>query len=201
MSFDYDIFISYGHLDDENPDDVKGWVDLLVERLPGQMQGHLAYKPRVWRDEQSLRLHDRLEDAIRDGVESSLLFVPVLTPRYVLSGWCRDELEIFCASPPPVYRQTAADRVNFYLRGCPARKAHAGRKRADMRGRKSLTKSCTCISFQPPLRAGAVTFGVAHSSYLNASRPCPVRRRPRLRNSQTAPTLVGPRDCLPIGDG
>ncbi|HEV7891655.1 MAG TPA: toll/interleukin-1 receptor domain-containing protein [Pyrinomonadaceae bacterium] len=101
MSFEYDIFISYGHLDDENPDDVKGWVDMLVERLPGQMQGHLAYKPRVWRDERSLRGNDLLQAAIREGVESSLLFVPVVTPRYVLSGWCRRELEMFCASQPP----------------------------------------------------------------------------------------------------
>ena len=33
MPSKYDIFISYGHLDDEDPaGDVKGWVDLLVER-------------------------------------------------------------------------------------------------------------------------------------------------------------------------
>src|SRR5437868_1177636 len=51
MSFDYDIFISYGHVDDEDPArDVKGWVDLLVERLPGVMVGYLGYKPRISRE-------------------------------------------------------------------------------------------------------------------------------------------------------
>lgn len=114
MSFEYDIFISYGHLDDENPEDVKGWVDLLVERLPGQMQGHLAYKPRVWRDERSLRGNDLLQGAIKDGVESSLLFVPVLTPRYVLSGWCRRELEMFCASRPPAGVDAAGFRSRIF---------------------------------------------------------------------------------------
>src|SRR5215213_6186744 len=101
MSFEYDIFISYGHLDDENPDDIKGWVDLLVERLPGQIQGDLGFTPKIWRDERSLRGNDLLTAAIKEGIESSLLFVPVLSPRYVLSEWCRRELDIFCASPRP----------------------------------------------------------------------------------------------------
>jgi hypothetical protein len=114
MSFEYDIFISYGHLDDENPDDVKGWVDMLVERLPGQMQGHLAYKPRVWRDERSLRGNDLLQAAIKEGVESSLLFVPVVTPRYVLSGWCRRELEMFCSSQPPACPSADAFRSRIF---------------------------------------------------------------------------------------
>jgi|GEM_PF-536196 len=114
MSFEYDIFISYGHLDDENPDDVKGWVDMLVERLPGQMQGHLAYRPKVWRDERSLRGNDLLQAAIKEGVESSLLFVPVLTPRYVLSGWCRRELEMFCASSQPACSSAAAFRSRIF---------------------------------------------------------------------------------------
>jgi hypothetical protein len=99
MSFDYDIFISYGHADDEDlAGDVKGWVDLLVERLPGFVVGYLGYKPRIWRDERSLRGNDLLQGAIGEGVSRSLLLVPVLSPRYVLSDWCRRELETFCAA-------------------------------------------------------------------------------------------------------
>lgn len=102
MSFDYDIFISYGHVDDEDPaGDVKGWVDLLVERLPGVVVGYLGYKPRIWRDEQSLRGHDRLLGAISEGVTRSLLLVPIVSPRYVLSDWCLRELETFCAAQGP----------------------------------------------------------------------------------------------------
>jgi hypothetical protein len=94
MSFDYDIFISYGHVDDEDPaGDVKGWVDLLVERLPSVVAGYLGYKPRIWRDERSLRGNDLLSGAIGEGVSRSLLLVPIVSPRYVLSDWCRTELE------------------------------------------------------------------------------------------------------------
>ncbi|HEX3559286.1 MAG TPA: DUF4062 domain-containing protein [Pyrinomonadaceae bacterium] len=103
MSFDYDIFISYGHVDDEDPaGDVKGWVDLLVERLPSVVAGYLGYKPRIWRDERSLRGNDLLSGAIGEGVSRSLLLVPIVSPRYVLSDWCRTELETFCAAQAPV---------------------------------------------------------------------------------------------------
>ncbi len=98
MTFEYDIFISYGHIDDEDPSgDVKGWVDLLVERLPSLVAGYLGYKPKIWRDEQSLHGNDRLRGAIGSGVTRACLFVPVVSPRYVLSDWCRKELETFCA--------------------------------------------------------------------------------------------------------
>ncbi|MDT7808120.1 MAG: hypothetical protein QOJ70_1933 [Acidobacteriota bacterium] len=98
MPFEYDIFISYGHVDDEDPaGDVKGWVDLLVERLPRVIAGYLGDKPRVWRDERSLRGNDLLRASIGEGVARSRLFIPIVSPRYVLSDWCRTELETFCA--------------------------------------------------------------------------------------------------------
>jgi hypothetical protein len=98
MSFEYDIFISYGHVDDEDPaGDVKGWVDLLVERLPRVIAGYLGDKPRIWRDERSLRGNDLLRASIGEGVARSRLFIPIVSPRYVLSDWCRTELETFCA--------------------------------------------------------------------------------------------------------
>lgn len=102
MPHKYDIFISYGHLDDEDPaGDVKGWVDLLVERLPRLVSNNLGYLPTVWRDERSLRGNDLLTAAISEGVTTSLLLIPILSPRYVQSDWCRRELEAFCQSEPP----------------------------------------------------------------------------------------------------
>ena len=99
MSFEYDIFISYGWVDDEDPaGEMKGWVDLLVERLPRVVASYLGDKPRLWRDERSLRGNDLLSAAINDGVARSRLFVPVVSPRYVLSEWCRKELDAFCAT-------------------------------------------------------------------------------------------------------
>jgi hypothetical protein len=101
MPAKYDIFISYGHLDDEDPaGDVKGWVDLLVERLPRLISSTLGYQPKVWRDERSLTGDALLRAAIEEGISHSLLFVPIVSPRYVQSDWCLRELEAFCKNPP-----------------------------------------------------------------------------------------------------
>lgn len=98
----YDIFISYGHLDDEDPaGDVKGWVDLLVERLPRLVSNNLGYLPVIWRDERSLHGNDLLTAAISEGVSNTLLFIPILSPRYVQSDWCRREIQTFCNTPAP----------------------------------------------------------------------------------------------------
>jgi len=99
MPHTYDIFISYGHLDDEDPGgDVKGWVDLLVERLPRLVSNNLGYMPAIWRDQRSLHGNDLLTAAISEGVTSSLLLIPIVSPRYVQSDWCLRELEAFCHS-------------------------------------------------------------------------------------------------------
>jgi TIR domain/Domain of unknown function (DUF4062) len=101
MPFKYDIFISYGHLDDDDPaGDVKGWVDLLVDRLPRLVSSTLGYVPKIWRDERSLTGDALLRAAIQEGISQSLLFIPIVSPRYVQSDWCLRELETFCKNPP-----------------------------------------------------------------------------------------------------
>lgn len=112
MPFTHDIFISYGHFDDEDPaGELKGWIDLLVERLPILVNNNLGYKPKVWRDQHSLRGNDFLRAAIDEGVTQSLLLVPVVSPRYVQSDWCRTELDAFCTSAPPPNVPAHASRI------------------------------------------------------------------------------------------
>jgi len=102
MPFTHDIFISYGHLDDLNPfGQDKGWVDLLHERLLVLVGQALGYEPTIWRDGHDLQGNDRLVGAISEGVTSSLLLVPVITPRYVQSEWCNREMDAFHAAEPP----------------------------------------------------------------------------------------------------
>ena len=112
MPFTHDIFISYGHLDDEDPaGDFNGWIDLLVERLPRLISNDLGYKPKIWRDERSLRGNDLLRAAIDEGVSRSLVLVPIVSPRYVQSDWCRIELETFCNVSPPVGAPAYRSRI------------------------------------------------------------------------------------------
>ncbi|HEY6231044.1 MAG TPA: TIR domain-containing protein [Pyrinomonadaceae bacterium] len=98
MAFAHDIFISYGHLDDLSPfGEERGWVDLLHERLSVLVGQALGYEPDIWRDGHQLQGNDELTGAISEGVTSSLLLVPIISPRYVQSDWCNREMEAFHA--------------------------------------------------------------------------------------------------------
>ena len=115
MPFTHDIFISYGHLDDVSPfGQEKGWVDLLHERLLVLVGQALGYEPNVWRDGHNLQGNDQLVGAISEGVTSSLLVVPIITPRYVQSDWCNREIEAFHASEPPASQATPGFRSRVF---------------------------------------------------------------------------------------
>ena len=102
MSYEYDIFISYAHIDDLSPfGGEKGWIDLLHERLSVLLSQALGYEVNIWRDGHSLQGNDELGGAIGEGVTRSLLLLPVISPRYVQSDWCNREMDSFHAAPPP----------------------------------------------------------------------------------------------------
>jgi hypothetical protein len=102
MQYEYDLFISYAHIDDLSPfGEEKGWIDLLHERLSVLLAQALGYEPRIWRDGHRLQGNDELSGAIGAGVTRSLLLVPVISPRYVQSDWCNREMEAFHAAPGP----------------------------------------------------------------------------------------------------
>lgn len=102
MTFEYDIFISYAHIDDLSPSgDEEGWIDLLHKRLSVLLAQALGYELKIWRDGHNLQGNDKLDGAISDGITRSLLLVPVISPRYVQSDWCNREMEAFHAGEAP----------------------------------------------------------------------------------------------------
>lgn len=102
MPFTYDIFISYAHLDDRSPfGDAKGWIDLLHDRLSVLASQAIGSELRIWRDGHNLQGNDELQGAIGAGVTTSLLLVPIISPRYVQSDWCNTEIAAFHAAEPP----------------------------------------------------------------------------------------------------
>jgi hypothetical protein len=104
MQYDYDLFISYAHIDDVSPfGEGKGWISLLHERLSVLLAQALGYEPRIWRDGHNLQGNDYLTGALDAGVTRSLLLVPVISPRYVQSEWCNHEMEAFHAGQPQAH--------------------------------------------------------------------------------------------------
>ncbi len=95
-SFDYDLFISYAHLDNEPLlEGEPGWVSDFHSILEKRLGMLLGQRPRIWRDPE-LRGNQYFDQTIAHGCENAALFVSILTPRYVRSDYCRKELAGFC---------------------------------------------------------------------------------------------------------
>src|SRR5438067_3984115 len=62
--FEYDLFISYAHIDNQHYSDVpKGWIDYLHDRLEISLSKRLGRTPKIWRD-RKLRGNEVFNDEI-----------------------------------------------------------------------------------------------------------------------------------------
>ena len=94
--FEWDIFISYAHVDNKRPDpDQEGWISYFHKCLNLQLAKLCGAKPRIWRDNK-LRGDDYFPDEIVDQFRNVAFLVSILSPSYVESEWCLRELETFC---------------------------------------------------------------------------------------------------------
>ena len=63
--FEYDLFISYAHIDNQHyPDVPKGWIDYLHERLEVSLSKRLGRTPKIWPD-RKLRGNEVFNDEIK----------------------------------------------------------------------------------------------------------------------------------------
>jgi hypothetical protein len=96
--FEYDVFVSYSHgvIGGDNDAPLKEWTLELIRRLETDIRAvDTEFDDlHVWRDEQiDPTMH--LTDELRGKVRSSGILLIVMSPRYLTSAWCKDELEWF----------------------------------------------------------------------------------------------------------
>ncbi len=95
MSFDSDIFISYAHIDNQPlTSGDEGWITGLHHALEIRLAQLLGEQPKIWRDPK-IQGNDYFDTAIVSQLPRTALLIPVITPRYLKSEWCRKELEEF----------------------------------------------------------------------------------------------------------
>ncbi len=84
--FEYDIFVSYAHADNED-----GWVNHVVEELRNRLKQLTAP------DELSIWFDPKLggADAGESAVKSAALLLAILSPQAMASGFCRREWHSF----------------------------------------------------------------------------------------------------------
>jgi hypothetical protein len=96
--FEFDVFVSYSHgvRGRENDAPLKDWTLELIRRLETDIRAiDTEFDDLlIWRDEH-LDPTTYLTDEIRSKVENSGILMIVMSPRYLASAWCKDELEWF----------------------------------------------------------------------------------------------------------
>jgi hypothetical protein len=105
-----DIFISYARVDDERlPGTAGGWVSTFVDGLKTYLAKQIGRREAFsfWMDYEDLRGNEPLEPVIRQQLAASQALVLFLSPGYVTSRWCREELKAF------VERVGAGSRLVF----------------------------------------------------------------------------------------
>jgi hypothetical protein len=97
----YDVFISYAHNDNVASEGKYGWVDsfhiALYQYLTGKLG--LGRKAKIWRDRTGLGGNALLNEALANGVNNSLIFIPILSPNFLASKYCAQELQTFLKQP------------------------------------------------------------------------------------------------------
>ena len=95
--FDHDLFISYAHSDDQSAvEGQAGWVTHLAATLESVLATRLGRRPKIWRDRKLVDRESGPHDEETTGnLQRSALMLAVVSPHYVRSAWCLNELKVF----------------------------------------------------------------------------------------------------------
>jgi formylglycine-generating enzyme required for sulfatase activity/uncharacterized protein YbaR (Trm112 family) len=86
------IFLSYTRRDDEYE---RGALSALRERLEAALHFASGEPIDIFQDVEHIKLGQGIRQRIEESLDEAMVFVPIITPSYLNSRWCRDELERF----------------------------------------------------------------------------------------------------------
>ena len=92
MPADPVAFLSYVHFDDDHN---HGRITTLRERLEGEIETLYGRPVRILQDRTGIGWGEPWERWIEDGLDSVAFLIPVVTPKYFQSDYCRAEFERF----------------------------------------------------------------------------------------------------------
>jgi hypothetical protein len=94
--YEHDVFISYAHNDNYGIAGPSGWVDVFEEALDNWLRKRRGLRNlRIWRDKQRMDGNTLFDDAIRNAIDTSAVFLALTSRNYLRSDYCRQELRRF----------------------------------------------------------------------------------------------------------
>ncbi len=94
--YDHDIFISYAHNDNYGIAGPSGWVDVFEVGLDNWLRKRRGLNNlRIWRDKRRMDGNTLFDDAIRNALDTSAVFLALTSRNYLKSDYCRQELRRF----------------------------------------------------------------------------------------------------------
>jgi hypothetical protein len=86
-------FFSYNHRDAEvDPHIVEAFSSELEKRVDAKL---VNARFEIWRDKEKLQVGDYWDQTIEGAIDSSDIFIVLLTPKWISSDYCRKEFEAF----------------------------------------------------------------------------------------------------------
>src|SRR5689334_18301897 len=96
--YDYDIFISYSHLDNQIMFNAKeGWVTAFYNNLNMMLARRFgkADDIKIWWDDNKIDGSMEFNSYIEDSIKKSAIIICLLSPGYMKSPYCLNELRSF----------------------------------------------------------------------------------------------------------
>jgi hypothetical protein len=110
---EHDCFLSYRHLDDLGVDGSpgQGWVTQFHHGLTVKLGEYLGSAPNIWRDPR-LDGNDVFPAELHDRVAASAALIPIVSPGYRGSDWCRREFATFRETAEKAHRWTVGNKLS-----------------------------------------------------------------------------------------
>ena len=83
-------FMSYSH-----HDDVAGSLSKFHDRLVHELRAQSGIDIKVFKDDDDIELGDRWHDRLEQGLATSTFLLPIITPSFLTSKYCRHEFDTF----------------------------------------------------------------------------------------------------------
>ena len=82
--YKHDLFLSYARAEG-------AWADTFRKALCDEFHVRTGEEVTVWQDSRNLRVGQKWDDEIKEGIRSAAAFLAIVSPSYLKSDWCRDE--------------------------------------------------------------------------------------------------------------